>query len=69
MNVREFTGEPGNTDQRAVWAVMGPLSSAIIIGLLGGAWYMYRETQAKQDKRKAEARANKKADKAAGKGK
>jgi len=35
MNVVELTGEEGNTSQGAVWKVMGPISFAISIGLLG----------------------------------
>jgi hypothetical protein len=53
MNVREFTGDAGNTNQRAVWKVMGPISAAIILGLLGGARYMYKQTEKEQLKRKA----------------
>lgn len=57
MNVREFTGDKGNTNQRAVWRVMGPISVAIILGLLGGARYMYKQTQKEQNKRKAKRKA------------
>ena len=57
MNVREFTGDTGNTNQRALWKVIGPISAAIIFGLLGGAWYMYERTKKKQLARKAEQKA------------
>jgi hypothetical protein len=54
MNVCEFTGDAGNTSQRAVREVIGPISATIILGLLGGAWYMYRQTEKKQLIRMAE---------------
>ena len=57
MNVREFTGDAGNTNQQAVWTVMGPMSAAIIVGLLGGAWYMYKQTEKAQLKRKQKRKA------------
>ncbi|KAH7066089.1 hypothetical protein BKA63DRAFT_155094 [Paraphoma chrysanthemicola] len=57
MNVREFTGDVGNTNQQRVWTVMGPISVAIIVGLLGGAYVMYKQTRNEQDKRKAKRRA------------
>jgi len=41
MNVREFTGDEGNTTQPAVWKVMGPISFAIIFILLGYAVMLY----------------------------
>ena len=58
MNVREFTGDAGNTTQQEVWKVMGPMSAAIILGLLGGAWYMYKQTEKEQTKRKAKRKAS-----------
>jgi hypothetical protein len=57
MNVREFTGDAGNTNQREVWKFMGPISAVIILGLLGGAWYMYKQTEREQVKRKAKRKA------------
>jgi Mg2+ and Co2+ transporter CorA len=45
MNVVEFTGEEGNTNQPEVWKVMGPASAAIILGLLGAAFVMYKRTR------------------------
>lgn len=59
MNVVEFTGEEGNTNQGNVWKVMGPISGAIIVGLLGCAFFMYKSTRQEQIKRK-QARANRK---------
>ena len=53
MNVVEFTGEIDNTNQRAVWRVMGPISGAVILGLLGTASYMYWKTRQEQKKRMA----------------
>ncbi|OAK95030.1 hypothetical protein IQ06DRAFT_63520 [Phaeosphaeriaceae sp. SRC1lsM3a] len=57
MNVREFTGEQGNTNQGEVWKVMGQISAFIIIGLLSGAWYLYRDTQ-RQQRARRKARRN-----------
>src|SRR6266511_5059015 len=31
MNVREFTGQPGNTSQLVFWRVSGPISAAIVL--------------------------------------
>lgn len=51
MNVREFTGDAANTNQQAVWKAMGPFSGVIILGLLGGAWYIIQQAKKKQHKR------------------
>lgn len=53
MNVREFTGEEQNTNQKAVWLVMGPISAAIILGLALGAYIDYGHTERKQERRRA----------------
>ncbi|RYO54925.1 hypothetical protein AA0116_g9317 [Alternaria tenuissima] len=51
MNVREFSGDAANTNQQAVWKAMGPFSGVIILGLLGGAWYIIQQAKKKQHKR------------------
>ncbi|KAK3384848.1 hypothetical protein B0H63DRAFT_172340 [Podospora didyma] len=56
MNVKEFTGDEGNTDQRFIWTIMGPLPGAVIAGLLGVAFYMYRKTRTKHMMRKRNRR-------------
>ncbi|KAH9907232.1 hypothetical protein F4778DRAFT_721108 [Xylariomycetidae sp. FL2044] len=56
MNIVELTGEAGNTTQGAVWTVMGPISGAVITGLLGTALYMYKETRRKQSERRRDKR-------------
>lgn len=57
MNVREFTGDAANTNQRAVWIAMGPISAAIILALLGGAWYMHQQARKKHQKRDKDEKA------------
>ncbi|KAF5005374.1 hypothetical protein FDECE_8186 [Fusarium decemcellulare] len=52
MNVVELTGEKENTNQVAVWRVMGPISGAIIVGLLLAAFFMYQRTRKEQRARK-----------------
>ncbi|KAH6885412.1 hypothetical protein B0T10DRAFT_577100 [Thelonectria olida] len=54
MNVVELTGEQGNTNQGAVWRVMGPSSAGIIVALLIAAFFMYDRTRKKQERRKKE---------------
>lgn len=54
MNVTEITGEEGNTAHGAVWRVMGPISGTVIVGLLGVAFYMYRRTKRRQERRRLE---------------
>jgi len=38
MNVVEFTGDQGNTNQGEVWKIMGPISFGITFSLLGIGW-------------------------------
>lgn len=45
MNVVEFTGESGNTNQKEVWKVTGPASSGIIAILLIIAWMLYNNAK------------------------
>jgi predicted histidine transporter YuiF (NhaC family) len=56
MNVVEFTGDDGNTNQAQVWKVMGPLSAAIIVGLLGSAFVMYKRSRTQMRKQRKERR-------------
>ena len=58
MNVVELTGEEKNTNQADVWKVMGPFSAAIIFGLMGTAFVMYRRTRT-QLRRRRKARRSK----------
>jgi hypothetical protein len=52
MNVKEITGEEGNTAHGAVWRVMGPISGTVIVGLLGAAFFLYRRTRKEQEARR-----------------
>ncbi|KAF2685607.1 hypothetical protein K458DRAFT_387567 [Lentithecium fluviatile CBS 122367] len=49
MNVRQLTGEEGNTSVGEVWKVMGPISFAIIVSLLGYAAMLYWKAKEKRE--------------------